>query len=385
MPGPAVTASDATVGQAKAVECEALIIGAGPAGLFQAFELGLQEIAAHIVDALPHAGGQCVELYGDKPIYDIPAIPVCSGQELTQRLLEQLRPMSVPMHLGWEVMSLRRTDDGRFDVATRHAGDGTARKHVTHAVFIAGGAGCFQPRTLKLPGVDALEGREVIYRVEPAQTFVGQHLLVMGDDDAVEWALRCAEAPAHQRPASVTLMHRRDVFRAAPSSVQRLRARVAEGRMQLVIGQAVGLDIHLDTHLDTLTLAGPEGVARQRLRGVQVVDSQGRQHTLRADAVLARLGLSPKLGTLAQIGLDLNLALERKHLVVNPATCQTAVPGLYCVGDLAAYPGKRKLILSAFHEATMAAFAAAEWLHPERPNLLEYTTTSTRLHRVLGV
>ena len=342
------------------IETDALIIGAGPVGLFQVFQLGLQEIHAHVVDSLPHPGGQPVELYPDKPIYDIPGIPVCTGRQLADALLTQIRPFGATFHLGQTVRLLQQRGDGRFDVATSQ---GTS--FIAKTVFIAAGVGAFEPRTLKVDGLADFEDTQLFYRVRDASCFAGQRLLIVGGDDtALEWALRFA-ADGPQRASSVTLIHRRDVFQAAPDTVAQVRALCDAGRLQFVVGQVTGIR----------TGAG-------RVTGAAVTGSDGAVQVLPLDSLLVFLGLSPKLGPIADWGLD----LERKQVVVNTESFCTRVPGLFAVGDINTYPGKRKLILSGFHECTLAAFAAAAIVFPDKDKVpLQYTTTSPRLHRLLGV
>ena len=347
----------------EVIETDAVIVGAGPVGLFQVFELGLLEIKAHVIDSLAHPGGQCVELYPDKPIYDIPALPVCTGQELTDNLLKQIAPFGATFHLGQEVTVVQRLDDGRFNVETSK---GT--HFLTKTVFVAGGVGSFQPRTLKVEGVEPFEGTQVHYRVKTPADFAGKHLLIIGGgDSALDWALNFCAAHADGNPhkaASVMLMHRRDDFRAAPASVARMRELCDALEMQLIIGQAVGIDEH-DARLTGLKVAGNDGVTR----------------VVPCDQVLAFFGLSPKLGPIA----DWGLALERKQVVVDTEKFETNVPGIFAVGDVNTYPGKKKLILSGFHEAALAAFGAAPYVFPDKRVHLQYTTTSPKLHKVLGV
>lgn len=339
-----------------AIATDALIVGAGPVGLFQAFQLGLQEIHTEIVDSLPQPGGQCAALYGDKPIYDIPGIPVVSGNELAQRLLEQVEPFRPGLHYGDEVASLEKQADGSF-----LAGTAAGKRFLAKTVFIAAGVGAFQPRRLKVDGAQALEGKSILYH-RPGQDLHGD-VVVLGDEDAAFDAL-FALVQQPLLPRSITLVHRRDAFRADEVAVARMRALHAAGRLQFAIGQPVGLDAD----------AG-------KLRGLRILDAVGHERTLPADTILALLGLSPKLGPVA----DWGLALERKQLTVDTATFATSEPGIFAVGDINTYPGKRKLIVCGFHECVLAAFAAAEIVFPGKPIHLQYTTTSTRLHELLGV
>lgn len=350
---------------ASPIETDALIIGAGPAGLFQAFQLGLQGIASHLVDALPHVGGQCAQLYGHKPIYDIPGIPVCTGAELVQLLERQIAPMQVPRHLSQQVESLQQRDDGRW-LAQTTAGTLFAAR----SVFMAAGVGAFVPKALKVPGVDGLLPEQLHYHPLQLDMASGRTVLVYGgDEEAVNAAIACASSRAGPQSsggagaAKTYLMHRRDAFQAEPQQLARLRQLRDSGAIEVVIGQIT----------EVRHAAG-------RLGAVQWMDGEGREHLLSIDMLLVFLGISPRLGPIS----DWGLSIERKQLVVDPATQATSAAGIYAVGDIVTYPGKKKLILCAFHEATMAAFAAAEYLQGEKP-LLQYTTTSAKLHGILGV
>jgi thioredoxin reductase (NADPH) len=340
---------------------EAVIIGAGPVGLFQIFELGLLGINAHIIDSLPQVGGQCTELYPEKPIYDIPALPVCGAQELIDRLLEQAKPFHATFHLGQEVTEVKRLPEGKILIATSA---GTLLR--AGAVVIAAGVGSFQPRRLSLPGIEEFEGKSVHYRVKSAADFHGQDLVICGGgDSALDWTVALCE-----KARSLTLVHRRAEFRAAPATVARMRELVANGKMQLVEGHAVA--VHSEPH------AG----GRPKLSGLVVQTNNG--HTtlqLAADQVLAFFGLHPKLGPVAEWGLE----LEKKALKVDTEKFQTSVPGIFAIGDINTYPGKKKLILSGFHEAALAAFAIQHHLFPEKRQFLQYTTTSPIMQKRLGV
>ncbi len=337
------------------ITAEVVIIGAGPCGLFQVFELGLLGISAHVVDSLAMPGGQCAELYPDKPIYDIPALPVCGAQELVDRLMQQISPFNPQFHLGEEVVKVARRDDGRFDVETAR---GTAFD--AGAIVIAGGVGSFQPRRIGLADAEAFEGHQIHYRVRTAQVFHGQHLVILGGgDSALDWTLDfCGKA------ASVTLVHRREEFRAAPASVARMRALASEGRLRYLHG--------LPESLVTEAAA---------LRAIRVKRPDGAIESLSADHVLVFFGLHPKLGPIAEWGL----ALEKRALGVDTEKFQTSEPGIFAVGDINTYPGKKKLILSGFHEAALAAFAIQHHLFPAKKQFLQYTTTSPIMHRRLGV
>jgi len=334
---------------------DALIIGAGPVGLFQVFQLGLQGVHAHVIDALPHVGGQCAELYADKPIYDIPAFSVCTGRELVERLQAQIAPMQASFHLGQLVKSLQRQADGRFAITTSGGS-----QFVATTVFIAAGAGAFVPRAFPLADCQPYAGTQVHHHPSALQGAPDAATVVFGGDElALEWALELAE----HRPA-VTLLHRRAQLQAQPELLARMNAAIATGRLHFVAGQPIAHS-ELNGRLCSLTVALPGGGTQE----------------MAVDQLLVALGLSPKLGLLAHWGL----ALERKQIPVNTENFQTAEPGIFAVGDINTYPGKKKLILSGFHEATLAAFGAMALIAPQHPTALEYTTTSKRLHRILGV
>ncbi|MDR2853059.1 MAG: NAD(P)/FAD-dependent oxidoreductase [Burkholderiaceae bacterium] len=331
------------------IETDALVIGAGPAGLFQVFQLGLLGIASHIVDALPCAGGQCIALYADKPIYDIPGTPVTTGRGLVESLLRQVEPFAPRFHFGQQIARFARAGDARLLLTTSTGACFRAR-----TVFIAAGLGAFVPKRVALPGIESFEGRRLFYHPESLAPFAGQRVIVNGGDDA---ALQAALA-LMDSAASVTLVHRRDVFQADDATVARLRASVASDAIGLVIGQIRAFDGTV------LQLSTPEAATV----------------ALPADALLAYLGLSPRLGPIA----DWGLAMERKQLRVHPEDFQTSEPGVFAVGDINTYPGKKKLIVCAFHEATLAAWGAAAQLYPGQVPPLQYTTTNTRLRERLG-
>ena len=340
------------------IDTEALVIGAGPVGLFQVFQLGLQGIHCHVVDALPHVGGQCAELYADKPIYDIPGIPFCTGQELVERLQQQVAPFKPSLHLGQHVVSVIRMPDQGLQVQTS-----TNTLFQTRTLFIAAGVGAFVPRRMVLEGLADYEGTQVFAEHPSPEHWAGQHLVVAGDgDSALQTCLDASAGP--QAAASVTLLHRRDQFSTSPDLIQRMRQACQEGRMRFVAGQPTGLRA--------------EG---GRLKALELLNPQGESEWLTLDVLQTCLGLSPKLGPVAQWGL----AMERKQLVVNTENFGTSEPGIFAVGDINTYPGKKKLILCGFHEATLAAFGAVALLRPADKTLLQYTTTSTVLHQRLGL
>lgn len=365
-------------------QTDALVIGAGPVGLFQAFQLGLLGLTVEVVDVLQQAGGQCMALYPDKPIYDVPGVPCCTGRELTSLLLEQASPF-LPvdaatgrrpnLHLGQQVEALTPVEGG-WQVRTSSGWSCQAR-----AVVIAAGAGAFVPRGL---GVAELDGARNLSHLLPAAfsaeqpssateaasdacapPWAGRHLVIAGGgDEALLAVLDVARAQPPHRPARVTLLHRRDAFQAEPETEAAVRALIAAGTVQLVLGVPQGARRTGDL-VDALQLLGPDG----------------QPFELPLDHLLVRLGLSPKLGHLTQWGLD----LERKQVRVDTATFASSLPGVHAVGDINTYPGKKRLLLCGFHEATMAAHAIATALHPDAPPHLLYTTTSPVLHQRLGV
>lgn len=356
-PAPAIE-TDAVA--TDAVATDAVVIGAGPVGLFQVFELGLLDIQAHLIDALPHVGGQCIELYADKPIFDIPGIPRCTGRELVENLQKQIAPFNVVFHGEQLVQSLEKQADGRFLVQTS---GGT--QLLTKTVFIAAGVGAFLPRTLQIPGIDLFRDTQLHYHPNVNARYAGKDVVVLGDkDSALEFALDLSSNSAAYKAKSVTVLHRRDVFDATPDRLLQFRSAVATGQLQLRIGQITGFD-----------------TAGKRLAALVIADPGGHTHSMPLDFLAAFPGLSPKLGPVG----DWGLALERKQLTVNTETFSTSEPGIFAVGDINTYPGKKKLILCGFHEATLAAFGAAAIVFPDEKIALQYTTTSTKLHKTLGI
>ena len=337
------------------VQTDVVIVGAGPCGLFQIFELGLLGISAHVIDSLKHPGGQCSELYPEKPIYDIPALPVCGAQELVDRLLQQAKPFNAQFHMGEEVTELQVLPDNTFLLATSR----DTRFH-TRTVIIAGGLGSFQPRRIGLEGSETFEGRHIHYKVKSASDFTGKNLVIFGGgDSALDWTLEFVG-----KARSVTLVHRRPDFRAQPASVSKMRDLVAHGSMRYIEAVAHSL----------LT----QGEA---FRGVRLKSLDGQFHEVHADQALVFFGLHPKLGPIANWGLG----IDKRAIHVDTEKFQTNIPGVFAVGDINTYPGKKKLILSGFHEAALAAFAVAHHLNPAKKVPLQYTTTSPIMHKRLGV
>lgn len=374
------------------IETDVVVIGAGPVGLFQVFQLGLLGLSCEVVDVLPEAGGQCVALYPDKPIYDIPGVPVCTGRELAAQLLKQARPFlpvdpstgqSAHLHLGQQVLSLVKDDTAqpaadaplphRFTLQTT-----TGQTFKARAVVISAGAGAFVPKALPLPGLPAEAPPPAnIHHHLPVDgertPWAGHHVVVAGGgEEALQTVLDLAQAAEAVRPSRITLLHRRDQFQADAALEDPVRALMAQGRVELALGVPQGVElawsdagVNAPPALTAITLLGP--------------DSQ--PHPLPLDHLLVRLGLSPKLGPLADWGLP----LERKQIPVDTASYASPIDGIHAVGDINTYPGKKRLLLCGFHEATLAAHALLARLYPDAPQHLQYTTTSALLHQRLGV
>mgnify|MGYP003627028005 CR=1 FL=1 len=322
------------------------IVGAGPVGLFAVFELGMLGLRCHVMDALSAAGGQCVALYPEKPIYDIPGYPVVEAQQLIDRLAEQAAPFEPVYHLGHPVTHLEAIGEDRWRLT--NAGGAVVE---AGAVMIAAGVGAFGPHRPPLAGLAEYEGKSIFYLVERREAFRGKRVVIAGGgDSAIDWAISLAEIAA-----SVAVVHRRDKFRAAPESERRLWALAAEGRIEMVI---------------PYQLAGLQGSGGQ-LEAVIVQTLKGENRTVPADILLPFFGLSMDLGPIAEWGLT----LENKHIAVDQATCMTSRPGLFAIGDIATYPGKLKLILTGFSEAAMAAHAIHPRLRPDEVLRFEHSTT----------
>jgi thioredoxin reductase (NADPH) len=336
------------------VEADCVIVGAGPVGLFAVFELGLLDIKAHVLDILPKPGGQCAELYPEKPIYDIPALPIVTGQGLTDALLEQIKPFGPTFHFGERVDVLQKLDDGRFVLAT----DG-GKSFITKMIVIAAGGGSFTPKRPPLEGIEAYEGTSVFYSVRRMEDFRDQDVFIVGGgDSALDWSLNLQPIAR-----SLTLMHRRDDFRAAPDSVNKMRALVASGQMHMKLGQMT-------------SLVGSEG----RLQTVKCKGADG-EFEVAATRLMPFFGLTMKLGPIADWGLN----LDENLIPVDTEKFQTSVPRIFAIGDINTYPGKLKLILSGFHEAALMAQAAHKIVYPDKRLIFQYTTSSSSLQKKLGV
>jgi thioredoxin reductase (NADPH) len=345
------------------IESDAVVIGAGPVGLYMVFQLGLQGIHAHVLDVLAWPGGQPVELYGDKPIYDIPGLPVCTGQVLADRLTEQAAPFNPSYHLGHMVSALAIQADGRYLLTTD-----TGLTLLAKTVFIAAGVGAFVPKKLPLPALTPFEGRHVVYHPPHTLDMAGCHVVVAGGDQAaLDWALTAVAQQPTNGVQSVTLLHRRDVLQASAESLAHMSALCASGKLSFMVGQVMD--------------AVPSATDPTTMAGLSIACPDGQRVDLKADRLVVMQGISPKLGPLTAWGLD----IVRKQLAVDTATFQTSQRGIFAVGDINTYPGKKKLLVCGFHECVLAAFGAAAYLFPDRNQPLEYTSSSSRLQQLLGV
>jgi thioredoxin reductase (NADPH) len=337
------------------ITTDAVIIGAGPVGLFAVFELGLNDIKCHLVDILERPGGQCAELYPEKPIYDIPAVPVCTGAGLTANLLEQIEPFGPQFHLGQMAETLTKTSDGLWRLTTDRGTTIEAK-----IVVLAAGGGSFVPKRPPLKGIEAYENKSVFYAVRKMEQFRDKKIVITGGgDSALDWTLNL-----YPIAEKVTLIHRRDEFRASPDSVGKMRALVAEGKVELKIGSLT-------------TLHGDNG----QLSGVTLTEDNKASTLIDCEALLAFYGLTMKLGPVASFGTG----LENDLIPVNVSTFETTLPGVFAIGDICTYSGKMKLILSGFHEAAMMAKKAFAIVHPDRRYRFQYTTSSSELQSELGV
>jgi len=338
------------------ISTDVVIVGAGPCGIFQVFELGLLGLKAEVIDSIREPGGQCAELYPDKPIYDIPAVPVCTGEELTQLLLQQIEPFGCGMHLGEEVAVVQRQDDDSFLIETS-----AGKQFNAKAVVIAAGVGSFQPRLLRAKGLEGLAEDTLHYRVRNPEQFAGKKLAILGGgDSALDWVIELAEIAEH-----ITLVHRRDEYRAMQVSIDKMRELESAGKVRAIEKAKV----------TEVTGSGDQ------ISSIVVQPKESDAITVDVDEILVFFGLSPKLGPVAEWGLDIN----RKTINVDTEKFETSEAGIYAVGDINFYPGKKKLILCGFHEAALAAFAIKQRIEPEKKVHVQYTTTSPIMHERLGI
>ena len=338
------------------IKTDVLIIGAGPCGLFAVFELGLLDMKAHLVDILDRPGGQCAELYPEKPIYDIPAVPFVTGDGLTKALMEQIKPFAPTFHFQDMVVTIEKIGDPLFRVATEQG-----KLFEAKVIVVAAGGGSFQPKRPPIAGIEAYEAKSVHYAVRQMEAFRGKRILIAGGgDSALDWTLNLAPVASH-----LTLLHRREEFRAAPDSVKKMMALVGEGKIDFVLGQVSALE-------------GKDG----QIETVIVKRNDGSVFNIACDAILPFFGLTMKLGPVANWGLKLK---DDELVEVDTAAFESNVPGIFAIGDINTYPGKLKLILCGFHEAALMAQKAHRYVFPDKKLTFQYTTSSTSLQKKLGI
>ncbi len=335
-------------------ETDVIIIGAGPCGLFAVFELGLLGIKAHVIDILDKPGGQCAELYPEKPILDIPAIRSISGEQLTRQLLDQIEPFGANFHLNEMAVLLAKTEGGKWRIETDLGTSVTAP-----VICIAAGGGSFQPKKPPIPGVDDYEGKSVFYAVRKRDAFAEKNLVIAGGgDSALDWTLNLEPIAA-----SVTLVHRRPDFRAAPDSVEKMRALAGAGKINFHVAQIKGLN-------------GADG----QIASVRVESEEKGAYDIPCDTMLAFYGLTMKLGPIADFGLN----FSDNRIEVDTEKFETSVPGIFCIGDMAYYPGKLKLILSGFHESALMSHGAFHYVFPDKKLKFQHTTSAKDLQAQIG-
>ena len=338
------------------IKTDVVIIGAGPIGLFAVFELGLLDMKCHLIDILDKIGGQCAELYPEKPIYDIPGIPYTSAQGLVDALLQQIKPFNAQFHLNEMVDTVEKIGEPLFRVTSDEG-----KVFESKVVVIAAGGGSFQPKRPPIPGIEPYEGKSVFYAVRKMETFRDKRVLIVGGgDSALDWTLNLAPIASH-----LTLLHRRSEFRASPDSVNKMMALVGEGKIDFVLGQVT-------------ELAGSDG----QIGKAMVKTNDGSLFEIACDALLPFFGLTMKLGPVANWGFELK---NNELIPVDTASFETSVPGIFAIGDINWYPGKLKLILSGFHEAALMAQKAYHYTYPDKRLVFQYTTSSTSLQKKLGV
>jgi thioredoxin reductase (NADPH) len=338
------------------IKTDVLIIGAGPIGLFAVFELGLLDMKCHLIDILDKIGGQCAELYPEKPIYDIPGIPYTSAHGLVDALLQQIKPFNPQFHLNEMVESVEKIGDRLFRVKTDQG-----KEFESKVVVIAAGGGSFQPKRPPIPGIEPYEGKSVFYAVRKMEAFRDKRVLIVGGgDSALDWTLNLAPIASH-----VTLLHRRSEFRAAPDSVNKMLALVGEGKIDFVLGQVTSLE-------------GGDG----QIGKANVKSNDGSTFEIACDALLPFFGLTMKLGPVANWGFELK---NNELIPVDTESFETTVPGIFAIGDINWYPGKLKLILSGFHEGALMAQKAHRYVYPDKRLVFQYTTSSSSLQKKLGV
>ena len=332
---------------------DVVIIGTGPVGLFAVFELGLLKLKCHLIDNLDKIGGQCAELYPEKPIFDIPSQKCITGQELIDNLQAQAKPFEPVFHLGQQAEKIEKIENNNWKLTTS-----TGNIIVARCIVIAGGAGSFVPRKPKIINFDEYEGKSIFYSVKNKSKFNGKKLVIAGGgDSALDWANNLAFS------AEVTLIHRRKEFRAAPDSVSKMLDLEKEGKIKFKIGQL-------------LSIKGENGMISEI-----ICEHENREFSINADYLLPFYGLKMELGPIAKWGINLNENL----IIVDTEKYETSESSIFAIGDINTYPGKLKLILSGFHESALMAQQCFRYCHPEKKLVFRYTTVSKDLHSKLGI
>ena len=335
------------------IKTDVLIIGAGPVGLFTVQQLGLIGLKAEVIDNLDKIGGQCIELYPDKPIYDIPAVPECTGASLTKNLLEQIKPFKTNFHLNERVQEISR-EKNNWKIITNKK-----RSFLSPNIIIAGGVGSFEPRKFSIKESEKFENNGVFYSIKDKNYFKNKKICIFGGgDSALDWAIELSKFSA------VTLVHRRHEFRSAAHSTAIARKLEKEGKLKI------------KTPFQINSIEGED-----KITGITIKEENGKIEKIPTDCVLGFFGLIMKLGPIAEWGLN----LEKKTIPVNTENFQTNKEGIFAIGDICTYPGKLKLILSGFHEGALAARACFKLARPNEKYRFEFTTTSTTLHKRLGI
>ncbi len=334
---------------------DVVIIGAGPVGLFAVFELGLLGMSVEVIDILDKPGGQCAELYPEKPIYDIPAIPVCTGQGLIDKLLQQIKPFKYNLNLSQMVESIEKQPDGKWKLTTD-----IGNQFLCSVIVIAAGGGSFVPKKPPIKDIEQYENKSIFYAVRKMENFRDKDVVVVGGgDSALDWTI--ALQPLAR---SLTLIHRRNEFRAAPASVDVMNTLAVDKKINLLFGTVS-------------SLSGADG----KLSAIELTGNDGAKQNLKCDNLLPFFGLTMKLGPVAKWGLN----SEKNNITVDTARFETSEKGIFAIGDINTYPGKLKLILSGFHEAALMSHAAYEYKHEGKKPRFQYTTSSSDLQSKLGV
>ena len=335
------------------IETDAVIVGAGPVGLFAVHQLGIKGLKAEVIDNLDKAGGQCIELYPDKPIYDVPAVPSCTGEGLTNKLLEQIKPFKTNFHFNERVEELKQEGDIWFLKTNKN------KSFKTKNVIIAGGVGSFEPRKLSIKNADKYEGKNIFYSITDKNKFKNKKVSIFGGgDSALDWAIEFSKS------SNVKLIHRRDEFRGSEASVQKVKELAKNGIIEL----------HTQYQLDSVEGNGA-------INSINIKHEDGNIKTLKTNFLLGFFGLIMKLGPISNWGLN----FDKKTIKVNTENFETNQKGIFAIGDICTYPGKLKLILSGFHEGALAARGCFKYARPDEKYRFEFTTTSKSLKNRLGV